>query len=454
MGHEDDATRGRHCGLQDPDDVGDGETAEERPHGEVLEAGGRGGELVAERVVLHVDAHQVVQTWGGEAEDARDLLGVEEVGGFVPVYPHAAQIVAEQVVEGVARQKAQTVRDPVRLARGVVVVRFGALAQVANRLGALLVRTRPDAKRDAVQRISTSCGKHAYASGQYQGPDHDDGRKGQAAHSHGAVERAGDVVVLLEARTAPQDLGQPELADGALHVGNLALDGLRCLDPLRGLAADATDHVGMGEGLGGTLHGFGGVHGRGQWLHDPRVQRGGAVGDDEVVVVVGGSVRDARVRSRGEGGSHGGLREGEGRVLATALLYQLPSLLAPLHAASTASGCKRPGSCGSAVDGPDGDAGGRCGREMGWDDEDDDDDEDDEQSEQCMGDGGPGCPDGKVRPDVDRVPRPVDRESNGPATIPTPRFDPLIFSPSPPVAAQRSDGDTSVAPRRSRTGGP
>nr|POE51895.1 hypothetical protein CFP56_26102 [Quercus suber] len=86
---------------------------------------------------------------------------------------------------------------------------------------------------------------------------------------------------------------------------------LRCLDPLGGFPADTTYHVGMGEGLGSTLHGFGGVHGRGQRLHDPGVQRRRAVGDDEVVVVVGGIVRGAGVRSRGERRCHGGLREGE-----------------------------------------------------------------------------------------------------------------------------------------------
>ena len=99
---EDDPTGGRQGGLDDADDVGDGQAREQGPKGEVLEAGGRGRELVAEGVVLHIDAHQVVETGGGEAQDAGDLLGVEEVGGLVPVDPHASQVIPEEIVQRVS----------------------------------------------------------------------------------------------------------------------------------------------------------------------------------------------------------------------------------------------------------------------------------------------------------------------------------------------------------------
>lgn len=150
---EDDAAGRRQGGLYDAHDVWDGEAGEEGPHGEVLEAGGRGGELVAQGVVLHVDADEVVEARGGEAEDARDLLGVEEVGGLVPVDPHAAQVVAEQVVEGVSREEGQAVWDPVCLVGGVIKVGLGPLAEVPDGLGALLVSPRPDSERNTVEGV-------------------------------------------------------------------------------------------------------------------------------------------------------------------------------------------------------------------------------------------------------------------------------------------------------------
>ena len=150
---EDDATGRRQGGLDDADDVGDREAREQRPRGKVLEAGGRGRELVAERVVLHVDAHEVVEAGGREAQDARDLLGVEQVRGLVPVDPHAPEVVAEQVVQRVARQEAQAVGYPVPLVSAVEIVRLGASTQVADRLGALLVGAGPDAEGDAVQGL-------------------------------------------------------------------------------------------------------------------------------------------------------------------------------------------------------------------------------------------------------------------------------------------------------------
>ena len=49
---------------------------------------------------------------------------------------------------------------------------------------------------------------------------------------HGGVEVAGNLVILLQPRATTQKLGEPELADGALHVPNLSLGGSRSLDPL------------------------------------------------------------------------------------------------------------------------------------------------------------------------------------------------------------------------------
>ena len=88
-----DATGRRDRSLNDADNVRNRQTSEQWPHGKVLEAGGRRGELIAEGIVLHINADQIIETWGGEAEDAGDLLGVEQIGGLVPVDPHATEIV-------------------------------------------------------------------------------------------------------------------------------------------------------------------------------------------------------------------------------------------------------------------------------------------------------------------------------------------------------------------------
>jgi hypothetical protein len=98
---EDDATGRRDGRFDYTDDVGNRQTVEEGPHGEVLESGRRGWKLVAKRVVLHVDAHQVVQARGREAENSGNLLSVEQVGGLVPVNPHTSQIISEEVVKRV-----------------------------------------------------------------------------------------------------------------------------------------------------------------------------------------------------------------------------------------------------------------------------------------------------------------------------------------------------------------
>jgi hypothetical protein len=79
---------------------------------------------------------------------------VEQVRRLVPVDPHAAEIIAEQVVERIAREEAQAVRNPVGLISGIVKVRLRALPEVADGLGALLISTRPDAQRDPVESVA------------------------------------------------------------------------------------------------------------------------------------------------------------------------------------------------------------------------------------------------------------------------------------------------------------
>jgi len=150
---EDNAASWRDGCLEYTDDVRDAQAAEERPHGEILEAGRRGGELIAQSIVFHVDAHQVVESRCREAENAGDFLGVEQVSSLVPVDPHTTQVVTKKVVQRVTRQEAQAIRDPVGLARSVEVVRLGAFAKVTNGLRALVVSAGPNAKGDTIQRV-------------------------------------------------------------------------------------------------------------------------------------------------------------------------------------------------------------------------------------------------------------------------------------------------------------
>ena len=150
---ENDAASRRDSSLDHADNVGDGQTSEQWPHGKVLEAGGRRGELIAQGVILHINADQVVKTRGREAEDTGDLLGVEQVGGLVPVDPHATEVVTQQIVEGIPGEEAQAVRNPVGLVRVIIEVRLRLLAQLADCLCALLVGTGPNAQRDTVQSV-------------------------------------------------------------------------------------------------------------------------------------------------------------------------------------------------------------------------------------------------------------------------------------------------------------
>ena len=54
------------------------------------------------------------------------------------------------------------------------------------------------------------------------------------AYPHSCVQRTRNLIVLFEAGTAPKDLGEPELANSALHVANLALRGAGALTHCEG----------------------------------------------------------------------------------------------------------------------------------------------------------------------------------------------------------------------------
>jgi hypothetical protein len=151
---EDDTARWRNSCFNDANDVRNRQAHEERPHGEVLESGWRRRELVAERIVLHVNADQVVQAGSWEAEDARDLLGMEQVGGLIPMDPHATEIVSKKVVERVAREEAQAVWDPVCFVGLLVVAILSALPEIPDGLSTLLVGARPDTESDAIESVA------------------------------------------------------------------------------------------------------------------------------------------------------------------------------------------------------------------------------------------------------------------------------------------------------------
>lgn len=130
------------------------------------------------------------------------------------------------------------------------------------------------------------------------------------------MQSTSNLVVLLKARAAAENLGKPELADGTLHVSNLALSGCGRLDPLGRLAADTAYHVGMSEGLGSALLGLV-AEGRGNGLCDARVERRGPAGDQEVVVaLIAGAGSTFTVSGPGPGEGRVGVERGrhDGRI--------------------------------------------------------------------------------------------------------------------------------------------
>lgn len=109
--------------------------------------------MVAQSIILHVDSDQIVQSWCWEAENAGDFFSMEEVGGLVPVNPHATKVVTEKVVKWISRQEGQAVWDPICLVAIFVEVGFGPLAEVPDGFGALVISSRPDSKCNAVESV-------------------------------------------------------------------------------------------------------------------------------------------------------------------------------------------------------------------------------------------------------------------------------------------------------------
>lgn len=150
---ENDTTSRRHSGLDNTDNVRDGQAGEERPHGKVLETGRRRRELVAKGVILHVDTDKVVESWGREAQNARDFFGMEQVRSLIPVNPHTPEVVTQQVVQGVPGEETQAVGNPVGLVGIVVVIRLRLLSQFPDGLGPLFISARPDSQSHTVESV-------------------------------------------------------------------------------------------------------------------------------------------------------------------------------------------------------------------------------------------------------------------------------------------------------------
>lgn len=153
MTNEDDTAGRRNSCFYDANNVGNRQASEDRPHVKVLKAGRRGWKLVAERVVLHIDAYQVVQSRSREAQDPGNLFSMEQVRSLVPVNPHSAQVVAQKIVERIPGKEGQAVRDPVCFIGHFVEIGFGPLAQVPYRLSPFFISTRPYPQANTVQGV-------------------------------------------------------------------------------------------------------------------------------------------------------------------------------------------------------------------------------------------------------------------------------------------------------------
>ena len=62
--------------------------------------------MIAKSIILHVDANEVVQSRCGKAENARNFFGMEKIRGLIPMDPHAAEVIAKEIVERIPREKA------------------------------------------------------------------------------------------------------------------------------------------------------------------------------------------------------------------------------------------------------------------------------------------------------------------------------------------------------------
>jgi hypothetical protein len=73
------------------------------------------------------------------------------------------------------------------------------------------------------------------------------------AGPHGRVKSTSNLIILLKARAAAQNFGQPKLPNGTLHVANLSLGRGGSFDPLRRLTANTANHVSMRQSLWSAL---------------------------------------------------------------------------------------------------------------------------------------------------------------------------------------------------------
>lgn len=69
--------------------------------------------------------------------------------------PHTTQVVTKKVVQGVSRQEAEAVRNPIGLIGCIKVVRFRSFPQVTNRLGPFLISSGPDTKSDTIKSVGS-----------------------------------------------------------------------------------------------------------------------------------------------------------------------------------------------------------------------------------------------------------------------------------------------------------
>ena len=85
MGGQDNSRCRTKSGLDNADDVGNAQTAKQRPKEKVLKSGGTRRKIVNQRVIFHIDSNEVVETGSWEVEDTRNLLGMEKIRCLVPV---------------------------------------------------------------------------------------------------------------------------------------------------------------------------------------------------------------------------------------------------------------------------------------------------------------------------------------------------------------------------------
>lgn len=72
-------------------------------------------------------------------------------------------------------------------------------------------------------------------------------------YPHGRVESASNLIVLLQPRAAPQDLGQPKLPRAALGMSDFAMRRRWRFDPMGRLPGYPTDQIGVGQRFGSLV---------------------------------------------------------------------------------------------------------------------------------------------------------------------------------------------------------